>query len=103
MRLQRIGRLVRDPARRIAMVGDGHGFKLELVEGADPDGSDRLLHVAWHVDDVDESHDRLIEAGCTSEREPFRLDAARGRTAIVQPPAGVPVQLVHYDADSPDR
>jgi methylmalonyl-CoA/ethylmalonyl-CoA epimerase len=103
MRVQREGRLTSDPSRRIAMVGDGHGFKLELVEAADRAAPDRLVHVAWRVDDVDRAHGELRAAGCAPITEPRRLDAAGSRTATVQPTTGVPIQLVAYDDDSPDR
>jgi catechol 2,3-dioxygenase-like lactoylglutathione lyase family enzyme len=99
--LKRMGRYNADPTRRIAMLGDSSGFKIELIEGADDAGA--FKHIALLVDDVASSHAALVAAGFTSQVEPKRLPPAKGDTAVVRDAAGLVVQLVRYDADSPDR
>lgn len=101
MTVQRRGTLRSDPSRRVVMLGDGTGFKLELVDSAD--GHDRLGHVAWHVDDVVGAHDDLLAAGCAPVRPPAEFAPARSTTATVTDPGGLAVQLVRYEPDSPDR
>lgn len=105
MSVVREGRLTKDPTRRIVMLGDGHGFKLELVEKPTTSDTeaDALLHLAWLVDDVDRTYEALVGAGSTPVTQPRRLEPARSRTATVQPPSGAPIQLVAYDDNSPDR
>ena len=101
--LRRVGHLRSDPDRRIAMLADRRGVKLELVEGPAGTVADRLLHVALAVDDVDATVAALTDAGADEVRAPHRFEPARSRTAEVQPPDGFPIQLVRYDDDSPDR
>jgi len=101
--LRRTGSLVADPTRRVAMLADDVGTKIELVEGQ-PSTDDRLLHLAFDVSlpaAVDTTFAALVAAGCTPTTDPRRFEPARSRTAMVARPGGV-VQLVAYDADSPD-
>lgn len=101
----RLGRLAADPTRRVAMITDARGVKIELVEG-DASADDRLLHLAFDVetaDVVDDVFDRLVGAGCDPVTEPRRFDPARSRTATVAHPTSARYQLVAYDLDSPDR
>jgi hypothetical protein len=100
MTLKRIGRYRADPTRRIAMVSDAAGFKLELIEGTAPHGEFR--HIAWRVGDVVKAHDALVAAGYESVRAPAPLPPAKGETAVVSDGSGLSLQLVRYDADSPD-
>ena len=98
MSVRRVGALSSDPTRRIAMLSDERGFKLELVEA----GRDGLAHLAFEVDDV---------AAATTDappplqvtRPPYRLDAAGADSAMLADDGGLTVQFVRYDADSPDR
>ncbi|MET0910520.1 MAG: VOC family protein [Ilumatobacteraceae bacterium] len=105
MTLQRMGELVSDPSRRVAMIGDGTGFKLELVEARAETGggADRLSHVAFRVDDVDAEVEALVADGCVVERSARRFEPARSRTATLTGRGDLQVQLVAYDPDSPDR
>lgn len=100
MVVKRIGRLRSDPDRRMAMVSDAAGFKLEVIEGTSGSGS--FAHVAWRVLDVTAVHDRLVATGHRSVRAPAPLPPAKGETAVVADRAGLQIQLVRYDADSPD-
>lgn len=103
LELRRVGRLVADTDRRIAMLADDQGTKIELVEGgSSPD--DRLLHLAFDVaapDAVDTTFAALVDVGCVPMTTPRRFEPSRSRTAMVGRPGGV-VQLVAYDHDSPD-
>jgi catechol 2,3-dioxygenase-like lactoylglutathione lyase family enzyme len=98
--LRRLGTNVRTGGR-IAMLGHPDTpVKIELIESADQQG---FLHLAMHVDDVGAEFARLTAAGLTPVRPPFRLEAAKADSAVLQDPAGWMIQLVHYDPDSPDR
>lgn len=105
LRCARIGRLGRDGTRRIAMIADGTGFKLELIEApadaVDPPSA-RFDHVALRAHDVDASHDRLLAEGFTAHFAPRRLEPAHARTALLREPSGIDVQIVRYDDTSPD-
>lgn len=103
--LRRDGRLTADPTRRIAMLADPRGVKVELVEGP-PGSPDRLLHLAFGAEQpsgVDRAFDALLAAGCAATTEPIRFEPARSRTATVTGPHGGCYQVVAYDADAPDR
>ena len=105
LRCARIGRLGGDSARRIAMIADGTGFKLEIIEaGPDdaPDGPAAFAHIALRVRDVDESWDRLLDSGFTAQKPPRRLEPAHARTALLTEPTGMDVQIIRYDDTSPD-
>jgi len=98
--LRRLGTNVRTGGR-IAMLGHPDTpVKIELIESPDQQG---FLHLAMHVDDVRAEFERLTAAGLTPVRAPFRLEAAKADSAVVQDPAGWMIQIVHYDPDSPDR
>ncbi len=106
MRVQRIGRYGMDQSRRIAMVGDGTGFKFEVIEA----DADAFSHLAYRTDDVAGTFAELCavpgDGGDTLFQplmEPKRLpEAAKGDTASVSEPGGIRIQLVKYDEDSPD-
>jgi lactoylglutathione lyase len=69
------------------------GATLIVHETYDP-GPDDLPpadHVAFAVDDVDASFDRLADEGLAVEREP--ADYAWGRSAYLRDPAGNQVEL----------
>jgi hypothetical protein len=100
MTLKRMGRYRADPSRRIAMVSDASGFKIELIEGTDAQGAFR--HIAWRVADVAHAHDALVAVGYESVRPPAPLPPAKGETAVVRDASGLSLQLVRYDDDSPD-
>jgi hypothetical protein len=98
-------RLLREGTRvttghRIFMIGDGSGFKIELIEepGA---SSPTFSHVALRVADVDQAHSGLIEAGWSSKRGPSNLPPAKARTALTCRD-GFDLQLISYATDSPD-
>ncbi|MGE0878728.1 MAG: VOC family protein [Acidimicrobiia bacterium] len=101
----RIGSLNREPSRRIAMIGDGTGFKLELIEApldGGPASGAELDHVAVRVSDVTESHRALSASGFESRRSPVRVEAAEAETAVLLAPNGLTVQIIRYDPSSPD-
>jgi catechol 2,3-dioxygenase-like lactoylglutathione lyase family enzyme len=100
MRVQRIGRKSDDPSRRIAMIGDGSGFKLELIEA----DADAHSHIAFYADDLERTFAELtaVDGGFAPMREPARLAPAKGDTAVVVEPGGLRIQLIRYDPDSTD-
>lgn len=86
---------------RIAFVADpATGFKIELIET--PDRQEGLMHLAFRVGDVTGSYEKLLGAGLEPLRGPLRLDAAKADTALLRDATGLEVQLIRYDADSPD-
>jgi catechol 2,3-dioxygenase-like lactoylglutathione lyase family enzyme len=89
--------------RRIAMLADPAGGKVELIEVEVVTGE--LAHVAYRTGepaDLDAAHVALLHAGCTELNPPFRLGPAKARTSFVRDAAGRRVQLIAYDPDSPD-
>jgi catechol 2,3-dioxygenase-like lactoylglutathione lyase family enzyme len=56
-----------------------------------------MLHVAFAVEDVKDSHDRLLAAGATSFSLP-ETTAAGDQFAMLRDPFGLPIQLVHRQA-----
>lgn len=86
--------------RRLAMLADSTGLKLELVETTKPGLA--LLHLAYRVGDVPSETDRLRAAGWTPTREPHNLAAARAVSALLDDPLGTSIQLIAYAPDSPD-
>ena len=86
--------------RRIVMLADPAGVKLELMEVTERTGE--LDHVAYRVPDVDAAHAALLAAGCSQVQAPFELAAARARSSLVTEPTGSRLQLIAYRPDSPD-
>jgi 4-hydroxyphenylpyruvate dioxygenase-like putative hemolysin len=86
--------------KRIAMLGDSTGMKLELIETPTPDGS--LAHVAFEVPDVGAAAAAAIGAGCLSETGLLRIPAAMASVAQVRSTAGTALQFIRYEAGSPD-
>lgn len=85
--------------QRLVMLVDDRGQKLEIIEG----GELRVLHVAFEVDDVESAHQALVADGYAGIRSPHRIPAAAATSSVVRGASGAEVQLVRYDADSPDR
>lgn len=106
LELRRIGRLTSDHGRRIAMLADARGVKLELIEapasGTATGTADAVTHVAFAVEDVAATEASLVDAGAEVVRPTARFEPAHSWTATVRPPLGVDVQLVRYDPGSPD-
>lgn len=99
MTLKRVGTHFKTGGR-IALLADANGFKVELVET--PTDQPTLMHVAYRVDDVQAEYDRLLTQGCTAIRGPHELAAAKAITALVQDSTQLQIQLIRYEADSPD-
>jgi hypothetical protein len=85
---------------RIAMLGDGQGVKLELIEVREPTGD--LAHLAFRTADLATARADAIAAGCAGRGEPRRIEAAQAATAMVAMPSGTRVQLIQYEPGSPD-
>lgn len=86
--------------KRIALLHDGVASKIELIEVDIATGI--LNHTAFAVDDLNIEHTQALDSGYIEERPPFRLDAAHAHTAFIRTSAGTLIQLVQYDAHSPD-
>ncbi len=100
LRLRRTG-VHRPTGARLALLDDPvSGLKLELVES---DGEAGFLHFAFAVDDVAAEHGRLEAEGLDGSRGVARIDAAKADSAMLATTGGLELQLVRYDADSPDR
>lgn len=87
--------------KRIALLHDAAASKVELMEVDSVTGE--LDHIAFAVEDLHTAHGQALRAGCTEERGPFRIDAAGADTSFVRTNGGELLQLIRYDADSPDR
>ncbi|KKC25861.1 VOC family protein [Sphingomonas sp. SRS2] len=86
----------------MAMIGDGTGMKIELVETPDAT-TPTLLHIAFRSDDV--ASDAIAvegKAGLSLQRGPNPLPAASALSALFSRPDGLEVQIIQYEADSPD-
>lgn len=98
-RLLREGKQV-TTGNRIFMLGDGTGFKIELIE-APSVASPTFAHVALRVADVDQAHDALVAQGWSHVRGPSELPPARARTALTCRDE-LNLQVISYATDSPD-
>jgi catechol 2,3-dioxygenase-like lactoylglutathione lyase family enzyme len=100
MVLKRIGTHIATGGR-IAMLADpATCFKFELVET--PDRQLGFMHVAYRTDDVPATFDALVSRGLKPRRPPFRLEAGRAVTAMLEDSSGMDLQIIAYDGDSPD-
>lgn len=103
---ERLGmRLIRNGIRfgsgqRIALLHQpGSNFKLELIESGE---QNVLLHLAHRTDDLTDATERLTTAGLSALRPAHRLDAAQADTVLLGHRSGLRLQLIAYDAGSPD-
>ena len=102
MRLLRRATAKRTGAR-MAMVGDPTGMKLELIENRDAVGTvPRFLHVAFRSGDVDATATSLVDKGWKWERGPIDLEAAQARSVLLSDARGFELQVLTYQANSPD-
>lgn len=69
--------------RRVAMLADPAGSKLELMEVDEL--RDDLDHVAYRVRDLDAAHATLLAAGCTELRRPGSPDLTCRPRPVVDP------------------
>jgi hypothetical protein len=86
---------------RIAMLGDGRGTKIELIEVRESTAGP-LAHLAFRTADLGAAHAGAIAAGCRDEGGTLVIEAARASTAMVRLPTGGLVQLIRYEPESPD-
>jgi catechol 2,3-dioxygenase-like lactoylglutathione lyase family enzyme len=71
------------------------GLKLELSRSEDADVHFR--HFGFRADDVDRTHEHLVEVGMETSEPPQRRDFARMYTSFLKQQGGIEVQLVKYD------
>ena len=87
--------------QRIAMLGDGTGARIELIENPQAT-TPSLSHLALRVNSVDEARSDLMRVGWAHVRGPNDLAAAHARSALLCDQSGLHLQLISYRADSPD-
>jgi hypothetical protein len=100
LRLIRIGTM-RRTGRRIAMLGDGTGVKIEIIENDDA-ATPRLAHVAFRSTDVAGSLRHLETKGWQVLFGPHALEAAHAETALLQNGQQLNLQVIRYEDSSPD-
>jgi methylmalonyl-CoA/ethylmalonyl-CoA epimerase len=99
MTLRRMGKEY-STGNRIALLAEPDGgFKLELIESPTQRG---LQHMARRVENVQAAYEQLVAAGLKPLREPHWIEAARAESALLEDRAGLKVQIIRYDPDSPD-
>jgi hypothetical protein len=86
--------------KRIAMLVDRTGMKLEMIETPSPDGS--LAHIAFEVADVESAEATAVKAGCLGGVGLIRIPAAAAVATQVRSTAGTAFQFIRYEAGSPD-
>ena len=102
MTLVRMG-LRHRTGQRIAMLGDGTGVKIELIESETAEPT--FAHVAFRAErpgDVDETEVDLVRAGWSTVSPAHDLGSARARTSLLADEGGLHVQVIAYEPDSPD-
>lgn len=86
----------------MAMVGDGTGMKIELIETAGTTAP-ALLHIAFRSDDVAGDVETLRdEQGLAHLRGPNALPAAAALSALFANGDGLELQIIQYEPASPD-
>jgi catechol 2,3-dioxygenase-like lactoylglutathione lyase family enzyme len=79
-----------------ALIADpASGLKLEL--GRSDDAQVHFRHFGFRADDVDNTHESLVEAGMQTSEAPHRREFAGMYTSFLMQPGGLDVQLVKYD------
>jgi hypothetical protein len=100
LRLIRTGTLGRT-GQRIAMLGDGTGVKIELIET--PTASEpRFAHVAFAVEDIGQMSEHLRRHQWRVEHGPNELRSAKAWSVLMAAENGLRVQVIAYQPDSPD-
>jgi hypothetical protein len=87
--------------QRIAMLGDGTGARIELIENPKATAP-TLAHLALRVDSADQARTDLMGLGWQHVRGPNELAAAGARSALLADRSGLQLQVIAYRADSPD-
>lgn len=100
LRVVRVG-IMRRTGLRIAMLGDGTGVKIEIIESSDA-AAPRLAHIAFRSGDVAGSIRHLEERGWQVLFGPHGLEAAQAETALLQSQHQLNLQVIRYDDSSPD-
>ena len=79
-----------------ALISDpASGLKIELSRSDDEQVHFR--HLGFRAEDVDGTHESLVEVGMESSEAPHRRDFAGMYTSFLKQPGGLEVQLVKYD------
>lgn len=100
LRVIRIGTM-RRTGTRIAMLGDGTGVKIELIENSEA-GTPRLAHIAIRSTDVARSLRHLEAGGWQVLYGPYVLEAAHAESALLQNSHQLNLQVIRYEDTSPD-
>ena len=87
---------------KVAFLSSGDGHFLEIVQYLNPSPSDRVprernlmsaSHLAFFVDDIQQTYDELIEGGATKLNPPAEIAPSR-RICYMQDPEGNWIELV---------
>ena len=90
------GMVVEGRTDQFALISDpASGLKLEL--GVSDDADVHFRHLGFRADDVDGTHELLVDAGMETSEPPHRRDFAAMYTSFLTQPGGLEVQLVKYD------
>ena len=93
---QELGMVAEARSDLFAIVADPTtGLKIEL--SCSDDAEVHFRHLGFRADDVDATHDSLVDAGMETGEAPHRRDFAGMYTSFLTQPGGVEVQLVKYD------
>ena len=89
------GMIVESRSERFALVSHPKsGLTFEL--GRSDDSSVHFRHLGFRTEDVDHTHEALVEAGMEVSQPPHRREFARMYTSFLKQPGGLEVQLVKY-------
>jgi catechol 2,3-dioxygenase-like lactoylglutathione lyase family enzyme len=92
------GMVVEGRSDVFALIADpASGLRIEL--GRSADSQVHFRHLGFRAEDVDGTHDSLVEAGMETSEAPHRRDFARMYTSFLKQQGGLEVQLVKYDDD----
>jgi len=71
------------------------GLKIEISQSGDAEVHFR--HLGYQAEDVDGTHDSLVESGMTTREAPHRHAFGGMYTSFLTQPGGLEIQLVQYD------
>lgn len=100
MRLIRLGTVPRT-GRRVALLGDGTGVKIELMENPEA-SAPQLAHLAFRCSDMALSQQSLEAQGWRWLLGPHTLSAAKADSALFEDAHRLRLQIIRYDDTSPD-
>ncbi|MEQ8842310.1 MAG: VOC family protein [Acidimicrobiales bacterium] len=96
-------RIETDDFSEIVLAAHDGGGRLQLAYHRDQDGpidhGNALWKIYFNVEDAEETHRRVVEAGYESESAPKQLDRWPVTVAFVRDPDGYLIELLQRHAD----